>query len=115
MALPGAVFQILVIISSQNSTRSAKRLGIADRVIFAGYRTDDYGNSAAAATELIVSSSTFSGSGIIERNTDYDWFSFSTVTGLVDDIRPLVHTAAIFIVPLHIGGGTRLKIVEALA
>ena len=46
-----------------------------------GYRADDYGNSTAAATELIVSSSTFSTSGIIERNTDTDWFSFTTVTG----------------------------------
>lgn len=49
-----------------------------------GYRADDYGNSAAAATELIVSSSTFGGSGIIERNTDSDWFSFTTVSGDVN-------------------------------
>ena len=37
------------------------------------------------------------------------------VTGLVDDIRPYVASAAVFIVPLRIGGGTRLKILEALA
>jgi polysaccharide biosynthesis protein PslH len=35
--------------------------------------------------------------------------------GLVDDIRPLVARAAVFIVPLRIGGGTRLKILDALA
>jgi len=38
-----------------------------------------------------------------------------TVTGLVDDIRPYIERAAVVIVPLRIGGGTRLKIVEAMA
>jgi sugar transferase (PEP-CTERM/EpsH1 system associated) len=37
------------------------------------------------------------------------------VTGRVDDIRPYVRDAAVYIVPLRIGGGTRLKIFEALA
>ncbi len=37
------------------------------------------------------------------------------VTGLVDDLRPHIAEAAVSIVPLRIGGGTRLKIVEALA
>ncbi|MGH7768974.1 MAG: glycosyltransferase [Candidatus Binatia bacterium] len=37
------------------------------------------------------------------------------VTGTVDDIRPYVAEAAVYIVPLRIGGGTRLKIFEALA
>jgi len=37
------------------------------------------------------------------------------VTGTVDDVRPFVHEAAVFVVPLRIGGGTRLKIFEALA
>ena len=35
--------------------------------------------------------------------------------GLVDDIRPYVHEARAYIVPLRIGGGTRLKILDALA
>ena len=35
--------------------------------------------------------------------------------GLVDDIRPLVGRAAVYIVPLRIGGGTRLKILDALS
>jgi len=35
--------------------------------------------------------------------------------GLVDDIRPYVHGASAYIVPLRIGGGTRLKILDALA
>jgi glycosyltransferase involved in cell wall biosynthesis len=33
----------------------------------------------------------------------------------VDDIRPYVHAAAIYVVPLRIGGGTRIKIFEAMA
>jgi glycosyltransferase involved in cell wall biosynthesis len=33
----------------------------------------------------------------------------------VDDIRPHVERAAVVIVPLRIGGGTRLKILEAMA
>jgi protein-tyrosine-phosphatase/glycosyltransferase involved in cell wall biosynthesis len=37
------------------------------------------------------------------------------VTGTVEDIRPHVATAAVYVVPLRIGGGTRLKIFEALA
>jgi polysaccharide biosynthesis protein PslH len=35
--------------------------------------------------------------------------------GLVDDIRPIVGGAAIYVVPLRIGGGTRLKILDAMA
>lgn len=38
-----------------------------------------------------------------------------TVTGYVDDIRPYVHKAACFVVPLRVGGGTRLKILDAWA
>ena len=37
------------------------------------------------------------------------------VTGGVDDIRPYVAEGAVYVVPLRVGGGTRLKIFEALA
>jgi sugar transferase (PEP-CTERM/EpsH1 system associated) len=37
------------------------------------------------------------------------------VTGTVDDVRPYLHRAAMSVVPLRIGGGTRLKIYEAMA
>ncbi len=37
------------------------------------------------------------------------------VTGRVDDIRPYLASAAVNVVPLRIGGGTRLKIYEAMA
>ena len=37
------------------------------------------------------------------------------VTGTVDDIRPYVRDATVYVVPLRIGGGTRIKIFEAMA
>jgi len=37
------------------------------------------------------------------------------ITGTVDDIRPYIAEAAVYVVPLRVGGGTRLKIFEALA
>jgi glycosyltransferase involved in cell wall biosynthesis len=37
-----------------------------------------------------------------------------TVTGDVPDVRPYLSRASLMIVPLLIGGGTRLKIVEAM-
>jgi len=36
-------------------------------------------------------------------------------TGYVPDVKPLVKTSALCIVPLRQGGGTRLKILEAMA
>ena len=37
------------------------------------------------------------------------------VTGRVDDVRPHVARGAVYVVPLRIGGGTRLKIFEAMS
>jgi sugar transferase (PEP-CTERM/EpsH1 system associated) len=37
------------------------------------------------------------------------------ITGTVDDIRPYMDEAAVYVVPLRIGGGTRIKIFEAMA
>lgn len=37
------------------------------------------------------------------------------VTGSVEDVRPYTKKAKVFVVPLRIGGGTRLKILEAMA
>lgn len=37
------------------------------------------------------------------------------IVGRVDDVRPFVRKAGVYVVPLRIGGGTRLKILEALA
>ena len=51
-----------------------------------------------------------------------DWFrALATkaggvaLTGWVEDVRPFVAEADIFIVPLRVGGGTRLKIYEAFS
>lgn len=38
-----------------------------------------------------------------------------TITGTVEDIRPYIRKAAVYIVPLRVGGGSRLKILEAFA
>jgi polysaccharide biosynthesis protein PslH len=37
------------------------------------------------------------------------------ITGMVDDVRPYLARATAIVAPLRIGGGTRLKILEALA
>lgn len=37
------------------------------------------------------------------------------VSGTVPDVRPLVARAAVVVVPLNVGGGTRIKIFEAMA
>lgn len=40
---------------------------------------------------------------------------FITVTGTVEDIRPYLWSSRVAIVPLRVGGGTRIKIYEAMA
>jgi sugar transferase (PEP-CTERM/EpsH1 system associated) len=37
------------------------------------------------------------------------------ITGRVDDVRPFIDEASVYVVPIRIGGGTRLKIYEAMA
>lgn len=37
------------------------------------------------------------------------------LTGYVDDVRPYIGEAAVFVVPLRVGGGTRLKVLEAMS
>lgn len=36
-------------------------------------------------------------------------------TGYVEDIRPYIRAAAAYVIPLRVGGGTRLKVFEAMA
>jgi len=36
-------------------------------------------------------------------------------TGFVDDVRPFVHGAHVYVIPLRVGGGTRIKVFEAMA
>ena len=37
------------------------------------------------------------------------------VHGYVDDVRPFVARAAVYVVPIRVGGGTRLKVLDAMA
>ncbi len=37
------------------------------------------------------------------------------ITGTVDDVRPFIAKSKVFVAPLRIGGGTRLKILEAMS
>jgi len=37
------------------------------------------------------------------------------ITGWVEDVRPYIAGAALYVIPLRIGGGTRLKVLEAMA
>jgi hypothetical protein len=46
-----------------------------------GYRSDDHGGSIGAATALDLDGDAASGSGIIEKITDTDYFSFTTLAG----------------------------------
>lgn len=38
-----------------------------------------------------------------------------TLTGWVEDVRPFFEAATVYVAPLRIGGGTRLKLLEAMA
>jgi glycosyltransferase involved in cell wall biosynthesis len=38
-----------------------------------------------------------------------------TVTGYVEDVRPYVARGQVYVIPLLVGGGTRLKVLEAMA
>jgi glycosyltransferase involved in cell wall biosynthesis len=37
-----------------------------------------------------------------------------TITGYVDDVRPYLAGATVYVAPLRVGGGTRLKLLEAM-
>lgn len=37
------------------------------------------------------------------------------VTGYLDDVRPSISRASVYVVPLRVGGGTRLKVLDAMA
>jgi len=48
---------------------------------------------------------------ILKLHNDYDIF----VTGYVPEVTPYIKKASVVVVPIRIGGGTRIKILEALA
>ncbi len=45
------------------------------------------------------------------RNLGVNW----RFTGFVDDVRPFLRDATVAVIPLRVGGGTRLKVFEAMA
>jgi glycosyltransferase involved in cell wall biosynthesis len=50
--------------------------------------------------------------GIVEFSARHPGFK---CLGFIDDVRPHIDEAAVYIVPLRVGGGTRLKILDAMA
>ena len=47
----------------------------------------------------------------LARSRNLNW----RFTGFVDDVRPFVQGSAVSVIPLRVGGGTRLKVYEAMA
>ncbi len=45
------------------------------------------------------------------RRSGFDW----EFTGYVNDVRDYVRRASVYVIPLRVGGGTRLKVYEAMA
>ena len=52
---------------------------------------------------------------VVEETTASNTQGEVVVTGRVEDVKPYIAQAGVYVVPLRIGGGTRLKILEALA
>jgi len=61
-------------------------------------------------TVTIVGRNPFPGVEALAREN-----SFIRVTGRVEDVRPYIDEASVYVIPLRIGGGTRLKVFEAMA
>lgn len=58
---------------------------------------------------------TWVGQASPQEKEDYRKRAGVTLTGYVPDVRPFMRDAAVFVVPLRVGGGTRLKILNAWA
>ena len=50
--------------------------------------------------------------GIVALSREHPYIH---VTGQVEDVRPYIEEATVYVIPLRIGGGTRLKVFEAMA
>lgn len=48
---------------------------------------------------------------LCDKAKDVNW----ELTGFVDDVRPYIRLAGVYVIPLRVGGGTRLKVFEAMA
>lgn len=74
------------------------------------YRTDDHGNNVATATPLLMDGTSGTAEGIIERNTDIDFFSFTTTGGNVTmNINPFYRSPNLDILAkLYNSSGTEI-------
>lgn len=102
------------------------QMGSADTLLFAG-RLSAYANQAAARRlvdeiwpaltaeksdfKLIIAGS--DPGSYLDAAADID--KRITVTGFIQDIKPYFKSAGIFVCPINDGGGTRLKILDAMA
>lgn len=80
-----------------------------------GYRPDDHGNSTATATPLAQSGIDLFGSGVIERTSDLDFFSFVLLAGdeLHFALYPAAHGGMLDgSLALFDAGGTQLRLVD---
>ena len=95
----------------------------AEHIIFVG--SMDYGPNIGAVTRfvqgvmpLLLARRPSLQFTIVGRNPTPEILALAspniTVTGGVPDVRPYLAKASLMVVPLLIGGGTRLKIVEAM-
>jgi polysaccharide biosynthesis protein PslH len=111
--------------TSSAPSASAQYLGAAAHLVFTG-AMDYYPNSEgvrwfleSVAPELARRLANYRVT-IVGKNPPSDLLVYQDpgkveFTGFVEDVRPYTRSADIFIVPLRVAGGTRLKILEALA
>lgn len=94
--------------ASPNNTQDDLAVMISKGAV---YRPDDHGSTLATATKLSADSSTASVNGVIERNTDLDFFRIDAVSGsLVINIKPIALGANLRLeVKLYDSGGTLLQ------
>jgi len=95
-------------------------------VVFAG-RIDAYSNAAAvrwmrdAIWPRLLRGGVAKALWIVGRNPPPDLVAWGrsdpsvTVTGYVDDVRPWLERAQVYLCPITDGGGTRLKLLDAMA
>jgi glycosyltransferase involved in cell wall biosynthesis len=76
------------------------------------FMSEVYPRVTAAAGDISL---TVVGGGWDSRNGRFSASSGIHFTGYVDDVREYMKGTVVFIAPLRIGGGTRLKILEAMA
>lgn len=69
--------------SSANYNKGPDDLAIITSYNGFGYRADDHGNTSGTASPLGVSGTTVVDSGLIEKSTDVDVFSFNTGAGSI--------------------------------